>query len=164
MIPIDAMDHGLNSTPGTYALILALEAPTELQIGCLGRIQFDAPFYLYFGSAFGPGGLKARITHHLQPARRAHWHIDYLRQEAEVLGAWYSSDRARLECMWANMALTHRGVSLVPRFGSSDCRCESHLLAVNKRPSLSAFRRRLNEVRPGCGRIRKLEVIRGLAA
>ena len=158
------MDHGLNSTPGTYALILTLEAPTELQIGCLGRIKFGSPFYLYFGSAFGPGGLEARIKHHLQPARHAHWHIDYLRQEAEVLGAWYSSDRARLECIWAKMALTHRGVSLVPRFGSSDCRCESHLLAVNKRPSLSAFRRRLNEVRPGCGRIRKLEVTRGLAA
>jgi hypothetical protein len=80
------MDHSLDSTPGTYALILALQSSTELQVGCLGRIRFHAPFYLYFGSAFGPGGLQARIEHHLQPARRAHWHIDYLRQAAEVVG------------------------------------------------------------------------------
>lgn len=158
------MDHPLDSSRGTYALILTLQAPTELQIGCLGRIQFDSPFYLYFGSAFGPGGLEARIKHHLQPARRVYWHIDYLRQVAEVLGAWYSSDRARLECIWARAASALRGVSPVPRFGSSDCHCQSHLFAVNKLPSLSAFRRHLNEVRPGCGRIRKLQVTRWLAA
>ncbi len=158
-----AMDHLLDSTSGTYALILALQAPAELQIGCLGRIQFDSPFYLYFGSAFGPGGLEARIRHHLQPARRAHWHIDYLRQEADVLGVWYSYDRARLECIWANAALVQRGVSLIPRFGSSDCRCQSHLLAANRLPTLRTFRRRINDVRPGCGRIRQLQVARGLA-
>jgi Uri superfamily endonuclease len=163
-MPIGTMDHLLDSTPGTYALVLALQASTDLQIGCLGRIQFDSPFYLYFGSAFGPGGLQARIKHHLQPARRAHWHIDYLRPVAEVLSAWYSSDRERLECVWANVALAHRGVSLVPRFGSSDCRCRSHLLALNGLPNLSAFRRRFNEVRPGCGRIRQLQVTRWHAA
>jgi len=157
------MDHLVDSTTGTYALILALPAPVELRIGCLGRIRFDSPFYLYFGSAFGPGGLDARIKHHLLPARRAHWHIDYLRQEAEVLSVWYSSDNARLECIWANSALAHRGVSLVPRFGSSDCRCQSHLLAASRLPCLSAFRRRINDVRPGCERIRRLQVTRGLA-
>jgi Uri superfamily endonuclease len=127
-------------------------------------MQFDSPFYLYFGSAFGPGGLEARIKHHLQPARRAHWHIDYLRQVAEVIGIWYSLDRARLECIWANAASAQRGVSLVPRFGSSDCRCQSHLLAANRRPNLSAFRRRLNDVRPACERIRQLQGTRWLAA
>jgi Uri superfamily endonuclease len=152
------MDHSLDSTPGTYALILALQSSTELQVGCLGRIRFHAPFYLYFGSAFGPGGLQARIEHHLQPARRAHWHIDYLRQAAEVVGVWHSTDTERLECTWANAALELRGVAEVPRFGSSDCRCRSHLLAVNMLPGLSAFRRRLDELRPGCARIRQLRL------
>ena len=151
-------DHPLNSTPGTYALLLTLQEPTELQVGRLDRIHFKSPFYLYFGSAFGPGGLEARIKHHLQPACRAHWHIDYLRQAAEVLGAWYTNDMARLECTWANAASALRGVSPVPRFGSSDCRCYSHLLAVNRLPSLAAFRRRLNALRPGCARIRQLTI------
>lgn len=157
------MDDRLNSTPGTYALLLALETPTELTVGCRGRIRFDSPFYLYFGSAFGPGGLEARIKHHMQPIRRAHWHIDYLRQVAEIVGAWYSTDTARLECTWANAALALRGVSLIPRFGSSDCRCKTHLLAVSRIPSRSAFRRRLNDSRPGCAPIRQLRVTRRLA-
>ena len=158
------MDRLLDSMPGTYALILALPAPVELRIGCLGRIRFDSPFYFYFGSAFGPGGLNARIKHHLLPARRAHWHIDYLRQEAKVLSVWYSADSARLECVWADSALAHRGASLVPRFGSSDCRCQSHLLTAKRLPSLMAFRRRINDVRPGCERIRCLQISGGLAA
>jgi Uri superfamily endonuclease len=151
----------VDSTPGTYALLLALRTPAELKIGRLGRIQFYSPYYLYFGSAFGPGGLKARIRHHLQPVRRAHWHIDYLRHEADVLGVWYSPDGARLECTWANAALAHRGVSPVPRFGSSDCRCQSHLLAATRLPTLSAFRRRMRNVRPNCMGIRELLAARG---
>jgi Uri superfamily endonuclease len=158
------MDRFLDSTPGTYALLLKLQAPTELHVGRLGGIDFSSPFYLYFGSAFGPGGLGARIEHHLQPARRPHWHIDYLRPVADVLSIWCTCDEAHLECAWANAALALRGASLVPRFGSSDCRCYSHLLAVNRLPSLCTFRRRLNASRPGSARIRQLQVTRELAA
>ena len=116
----DAVDCPLDSRPGTYVLLLTLHASADLEVGRLGRMQFDSPFYLYFGSAFGPGGLRARIRHHLQPARRPHWHIDYLRQAADITGIWYSSDTERLECILANAALGLRGVSPVPRFGSSD--------------------------------------------
>jgi Uri superfamily endonuclease len=155
-----AMDRMLDSTPGTYALVLGLAAPLELQIGRLGRIRFDSPFYIYFGSAFGPGGLNARIKHHLAPARRAHWHIDYLRQEAKVLKVWYSTESTRLECIWANTSMEHRDVSPVPRFGSSDCRCQSHLLTADKLPNLTTSRRRISDVRPGCEKIRYLQVTR----
>lgn len=138
------MELVIDSSPGTYALILALDEPAELEIGHLGRIRFAAPFYLYFGSAFGPGGLQARVGHHLNPVRRAHWHIDYLRQVAEVVDVWYTSDRTRLECAWAGTAIEQRGFAPVPRFGSSDCSCATHLLAVQNRSSLRKFRRRLN--------------------
>ena len=157
-------DHPLKSAPGTYALVLRVKVPIELQVGHLGGIHFESPFYLYFGSAFGPGGLAARIKHHLHSAPRAHWHIDYLRQVAEVLNIWHTYDTARLECTWVNAASALRGVSPVPRFGSSDCGCRSHLLAVNSPPSLSAFRRRLNALRPGGARIRQLRVTGPLAA
>ncbi len=158
------MDHPLKSTPGTYALLLGLQVPIELQVGRLGRIHFESPFYLYFGSAFGSGGLRARIAHHLHSVCRAHWHIDYLRQFAEVVGVWYTYDEVRLECTWANAAPMLRGASQVPRFGSSDCRCQTHLLAVNRLPSLSAFRRQLNVLRPGHARIWQLLITRPLVA
>ena len=153
---MDAADRVLDASPGTYALLLALQTPAALQVGRLGRIEFDSPFYLYFGSALGPGGIRARIRHHLRTAHRPHWHIDYLRQEAEVAGIWYSTDRARLECTWATAALAHRGVSTVPQFGSSDCACQSHLLAAGKLPTLRTFRRCVSEMHPGGAQIREL--------
>ena len=148
----------LDSASGAYALQLELSAPTDIEVGRLGRIRFESPCYLYFGSAFGPGGLKARLRHHLQPAKRPHWHIDYLRRKADVIGIWYSEDDARLECIWADAALGHRGVSPVPDFGSSDCRCRSHLLAATRVPSLRAFRQRLRNANHGAARIREVRL------
>lgn len=152
--PSDATSEHMNplndSRPGTYALVLALEAPVELRIGSLGQIQFDSAFYLYTGSAFGPGGLAARVRHHLEPVRRAHWHIDHLRQRAEVLAVWHNASRQRLECHWAEAAAAYTGTSAVPGFGSSDCYCESHLFAVRTLPSLAAFRRRVFARWPEC--------------
>lgn len=158
------VDYPVSSAPGTYALLLELQEPAEVQVGRLGRVRLHSPFYLYFGSAFGPGGLGARIGHHLKATGGAHWHIDYLRQETRVLGAWHTRDAARLECTWANAASALRGAALVPGFGSSDCRCHSHLIGVHRLPSLSTFRRRLNALRPGCARIRRLQVVPPLAA
>jgi Uri superfamily endonuclease len=151
--------HSMDSAPGTYALFLELHEPGELEVGRLGRIRFDSPFYLYFGSAFGPGGLKARLGHHLRPAVRPHWHIDYLRQIASVRDAWQTDDGARLECTWAEAASALRGASLVPRFGSSDCRCRSHLVAVDRPPSASTIRRHLDASSPRSARIRRLRWI-----
>ena len=131
----------LDSAPGTYVLILSLDAPTELKVGRLGRLRFDSPYYLYFGSALGPGGLRARIDHHLRPPDRGHWHVDYLRQSAEVVDTWYAFDTGRQECDWAKAALQSSAVSPVLRFGSSDCRCQSHLLASSRYPKLSWFNR-----------------------
>jgi Uri superfamily endonuclease len=155
-------DRFLDATQGTYALLLELEEPGELEVGRLGRIRFDSRFYLYFGSAFGPGGLGARLAHHLKAARRPHWHIDHLRRVAGVRGAWYTGESARLECTWVDAASALRGVSLVPGFGSSDCRCCSHLLAAARLPSLASFRRRLGALRPGCARVRQLRALRPL--
>ena len=153
-----SMNDHLKSRPGTYALLLALDAPVELEVGRLGQILFESPYYLYVGSAFGPGGLRARIGHHTQPVRYPHWHIDYLRQVADVVGIWFTADRERFECAWANAALAIRGATQVTRFGSSDCRCQSHLVAVSRLPSVTAFRRRLNVLQPGCTAIRQLHI------
>lgn len=137
------------SIPGTYALVLELQEPAELRIGSLGLIRFDRPFYIYVGSAFGPGGVRARIGHHLRPVRRAHWHIDYLKHCAKVFDVWQCTDRARWECNWAMSILDRRGTSLVPRFGASDCRCPSHLIGVSRHIDLADIRRRLQAVTPG---------------
>jgi Uri superfamily endonuclease len=122
--------------PGSYLLLLELPAPARLPVGRLGEYDFPAGFYLYCGSAFGPGGLAARLGRHLnpQPPLALHWHIDYLRARAAVIAhAWQTGQQ--LECAWAQALFHLGGQAVVPAFGSSDCRsgCPAHLLFFAER-------------------------------
>jgi len=121
--------------PGSYLLMLRLPDFREIQVGRLGRLGFAPGWYLYAGSAFGPGGLAARLGHHFKPVQKPHWHIDYLRAEAMVMEAWIALGSPCREHEWA-AALSKAPCSgkRVGGFGSSDCRCPSHLLYCKRRP------------------------------
>ncbi|NNG01060.1 MAG: GIY-YIG nuclease family protein [Desulfobacteraceae bacterium] len=119
---------------GTYALILRLPRKTVITIGKLGKIGFSGGWYAYVGSAFGPGGLRARISRHYRREKTLHWHIDYLREKSEVTEAWITTDDQRLEHRWAGiLAAGPFSGTPVRKFGSSDCRCISHLFYYCKR-------------------------------
>lgn len=125
---------------GTYLLLLCLDQAQVLRVGGLGGHPFPAGHYLYAGSALGPGGLQARLRHHLGFADRPHWHVDYLRQRAALEEVWYSEQTRRREHDWASLTQQLPGaVALVAGFGSSDCRCAAHLVHLEARPRLSAF-------------------------
>ncbi len=127
---------------GTYILILHLEtALAHLQVGRLGAYAFAPGFYLYVGSAFGSGGLPARLAHHQQRTkRRPHWHIDYLRQHTRLLEVWSMSGLPRREHSWcaalANAAQLHMPIR---GFGASDTTCPSHLFYMPDRPQMTFF-------------------------
>ncbi len=150
-----ARELRLPSAGGTYALLLEPRAPTVLRVGRLGAFGLEAPFHLYVGSAFGPGGLAARLAHHLGIARRPHWHIDHLRAASRLLEIWTTTDPRRLECIWAGATRALRGARPVPGFGASDCGCASHLVALRRRPAPTAFRRHLASLSPACSPIRR---------
>lgn len=115
------------SSPGTYALLLSLPHKVHLQVGALGAFTLRPGFYVYIGSAFGPGGLRGRLSHHLRRAPRPYWHIDYLRQSAEIEQIWYTIVNA-CEHAWAKTFQELPGSSIpIPHFGSSGCRCPTHL-------------------------------------
>ena len=126
------------SHPGTYAVFLTLSVPARLSIGKLGAFTFPSGEYVYMGSARGPGGLRARLQHHLRPALRPHWHIDYLRTRAVVSRGVYvvqeevsAETVAPLECAWSQALLALPGASVpAAGFGASDCRwgCVAHLI------------------------------------
>jgi Uri superfamily endonuclease len=121
--------------PGSYLLILTLPKPTQIQVGRLGRIRFGPGWYVYAGSAFGPGGLAARLRHHLKPVQKRHWHIDYLRAEAMVVEIWMTVGPPSREHDWAALlAKGPRAGKRVRGFGCSDCNCSSHLLHFDHRP------------------------------
>ena len=145
MILIQALFYfTMRSQTGTYALIFSADQRRQPEIGKLGALQLEPGFYIYVGSAFGPGGLKARISHHRRSARRPHWHIDYLGSFLKLIEIWYTCDPAQREHQWARIFADTRGVA-VPRvgFGSSDCGCKAHLFFRNTRPSITTFRKKI---------------------
>jgi Uri superfamily endonuclease len=128
------------SEPGTYVLLLHLPVDTTLTIGKLGIFDFPAGWYGYVGSAFGAGGLVGRLKHHLAPVVKLHWHIDYLRQAAEVKEVWLSPGRENHEQAWVDLMLAIPGAMVLTEgFGASDSDKESHLIYFDIRPTLEDF-------------------------
>ncbi|MGD8939462.1 MAG: GIY-YIG nuclease family protein [Gammaproteobacteria bacterium] len=126
---------------GTYALILQSNSTRKIQIGRLGKLALNSGYYLYVGSAFGPGGLKSRLDHHLKRAIKPHWHIDYLRRYTKVIEIWYTTDAVRREDDWVtNMTkIPHVNIAY-PGFGASDSNSVSHLFWSARNPELESFR------------------------
>ena len=134
----------MQARPGTYALVLKSTSDQFIDVGKLGRFSVRPGFYMYVGSAFGPGGLKARIAHHMKISARPHWHIDYLRPSMDLNEIWFTYDSRHCEHQWAGVLESVSGGSIpIAGFGASDCRCKSHLYFFNCRPSRVGLRRRL---------------------
>ena len=133
------MSNGTVNT-GTYVLLLHLPLDETLTIGKLGTFHFPAGWYAYVGSAFGAGGLVGRLKHHLKPVKKPHWHIDYLRQAAQVKEVWLTPGAERREQAWVDLILAIPGAMvLVEGFGASDSTQESHLIYFDVRPLLEDF-------------------------
>jgi Uri superfamily endonuclease len=126
---------------GTYALMLHLPSNQTFQVGRLGTYGFDSGFYIYVGSAFGPGGLAARLKHHLRKTDRPHWHIDCLRYRSVLKEIWFSKSEERGEHLWASVINKMTGAFIpVKNFGSTDCRCPSHLFFFLESPRVRVFK------------------------
>jgi histidyl-tRNA synthetase len=106
---------------GAYALIVRLEqSASGLAPGT----------YLYAGSAYGPGGIPARVRRHLKPDKKVHWHVDRLTNAGTVVSV--VAVPGGRECAIVAAALRVPGMSIPsPGFGSSDCTlCPAHLLRL----------------------------------
>ena len=145
--------HWLPSGPGTYVLLMekkpnrnGADAVREIRIGKLGNLALHPGYYLYVGSAHGPGGLRARLGRHLRrnPTRR--WHIDYLKPHAAIVAVWYLAGTGCYEHLIAGILREDLfGATPLPRFGSSDCDCPAHLFFFATRPEYATFCDRLQK-------------------
>ena len=134
----------MRNLSGTYALILTSSSDRLIEIGKLGQLLLQPGYYVYAGSAFGPGGIKARINHHKRIAARPHWHIDYLRAYLNLNEIWYTYDCEHHEHLWATVLGCSKGATIpISGFGASDCRCRSHLYLIRSKPSVRWFRDKL---------------------
>lgn len=117
----------MTDEPGVYQLRLRLPEPARIQVGKLGVFDFPAGIYVYTGSALG--GLGKRLARHWGRRRKRHWHIDYLLDCAQIKSIAVHPTRERLECAMHRRTLEQPGARVVaPGFGSSDCRCQTHLV------------------------------------
>ena len=127
--------------PGTYALILSCASNARIQIGRLGSMRLQRGYYVYLGSALGPGGLRARISHHQKVSTRPHWHIDYLRAHSRLHSVLLRYDGRRREHEWARAMQKMKDAKITfPGFGASDCSCASHLYFFKRCPTQVGFR------------------------
>ena len=133
---------------GTYVLIASVSQMKRIEIGRLGAFDLVPGFYAYVGSAFGAGGLRARVSHHLESTAAPHWHIDYLLQVAQPAEVWYTTAERKLEHHWADLLEKASHFRMpIPRFGSSDYHRSrsSHLFYSKRRPIFAWFRKQLVE-------------------
>ena len=111
-----------------------------IPVGALGPMPLYRGWYLYAGSAFGPGGLGARLRRHLQTDKTKHWHIDTLVAHCALVDIWYRCASRDLEHIWAQTLLSHQDTVIpLAGFGASDCRCSSHLVWLCSRKEVKRY-------------------------
>lgn len=116
---------------GNYLLILHLVRDCTVEVGALGALFSRKGYYVYVGSA--RKNLSQRINRHLRKRKRHFWHIDYLREVADTCLAVPIRSSVNLEHDLAG-ELGKIASWRIPAFGSSDCRCSSHLFGFENHP------------------------------
>ena len=116
---------------GAYLLVLHLPEVTEIAVGGLGTVQFEAGWYCYAGSAMT--NLDARMARHKRLRKRLHWHIDYLRAHATEADAFPIRASQRHE---DDLARACAGVyaPVAPGFGATDAPASTHLFYTGADP------------------------------
>lgn len=125
------------SGPGAYVVAIAIAAPLAIRLGAAASPLLRPGRYLYCGSAYGPGGLHARLARHFRKDKSIRWHVDQLTTAGEVKGAWAIAlgDECELVERLGFLPVPIEG------FGATDCtHCRSHLLRWPSRVPARAIR------------------------
>lgn len=119
----------LPRAPGAYVLAIVLAKHLCLNQSHFAGYTLAPGTYVYCGSAYGPGGIRARVARHLRRDKPLRWHVDEL-----TGGNRINQVGIRIggrECDLVDEILSVGGKSVLRGFGSSDCsRCPAHLLAL----------------------------------
>lgn len=120
----------LPAVVGAYLLAIDLPAALPVRFGRRRRAVLLAGRYVYCGSAYGPGGLRARVGRHLRRDKPIRWHVDRLTAAGRIVEVLAVPDGDECDLFAAVSGCPGAAVPL-PGFGSSDCRrCPAHLLRV----------------------------------
>ncbi len=123
-------DPQLPTAGGAYLLALMLPHPIRVNLSRAGCALLSSGPHVYVGSAWGPGGIRARVHRHLRKTKSQHWQIDQLTMATEHIAAVIVPGGS--ECALGRLLLRSNYFKIAARgFGNADCRaCESHLFTV----------------------------------
>lgn len=111
--------------PGAYVLAVEIVKAMAVMMPGMPAVTLKPGRYLYCGSAWGPGGIRARLGRHMRRDKAIRWHIDHLTVAGSVPGAWVFPGGNECDLVAALSALPVPIAGL----GSTDCAsCRSHLL------------------------------------
>lgn len=120
--------QALDAFKGAYLLLLHLDRIDGLHLPPRVSGSVKPGWFVYAGSANGGGGVRQRLSRHFRTDKKIHWHIDHLSVLADDSLALAVPDGGECD-LAARLVETGEFVSVIPGFGSSDCRhCDSHLL------------------------------------
>lgn len=117
---------------GIYMVVVKLEENKTIPTGKLKYSEYKRGYYLYAGSA--KANLLKRIKRHENRKKKTfHWHIDYLTANGEEVKTFGIYTDRFSECDIAK-GFESIGGKVIPHFGSSDCKCPSHLFYFKDDP------------------------------
>ena len=116
---------------GAYLLVIDLATTLVLDVPRAAPATLPPGRYVYCGSAYGPGGIRARVRRHLRHDKAIRWHVDRLTAVGRVVAVHAAPGGS--ECALFEQVMKTPGASVpAPGFGGSDCRrCPAHLAAVS---------------------------------
>lgn len=124
-------------TRGVYILVISVRETRKVNVGSLGTLTFKRGLYVYVGSA--QNNLEKRIKRHFKKHKRVFWHIDYLLSDeyADIINVLFKESPRSEECQMARVLSSL--YEPVIGFGSSDCKCPSHLFRVNSQEDIKTL-------------------------
>ena len=159
---LDEIVEMAGTRQGTYALVFSCPTPFQAVAGKLGPVFLSSGYWIYVGSAFGPGGLRSRLSHHLKPSRRPHWHLDYIKNTLRAVEIWITTDPVKREHDWAGIFSTLNGASRpIEGFGATDCTCRSHLIHLPRRPGFGRCKQRVHTIIPSHSPLFRFDLAKG---
>ncbi|MEM3700356.1 MAG: GIY-YIG nuclease family protein [Candidatus Bathyarchaeia archaeon] len=119
-----------------YVLVIEVNKNINVNIGALGNVNFEK-------GISAKKGLNKRIKRHLRKDKPKFWHIDYLLNGdcIKVLRV-FTVQESFSECDVAKI-ISESGFPM-QGFGSSDCKCVSHLFKIGEYEFLRGFMHELS--------------------
>ena len=124
------INESINIEHTLYTIYLRLDRDETIKTGKLGEYFFQKGTYIYVGSA--KRNIVKRIQRHKEIEKKLHWHFDYLRPFG-IITKIITYDERLGECALAEKIrkIAH-GTLPIKGFGSSDCKCYSHLIYLKE--------------------------------